>query len=89
MLTKRERILFELLVVAYHEILPFFHQLKPQFLCLLQAEREVFNLAKYMILQFDRKVRNPAFFELNVLAPPMTLLARDVGSRYDADVRIN
>jgi hypothetical protein len=89
MLAKRKLVLPEGTAMIHHEILSFSHQLQPQLLSFLQAEREILNLTENMLAQFDREVGDCITPALNTIAPPMKLLTRNISSRYDAGVRVN
>lgn len=90
MLAERERVLLESTVMIYDIFLSFRHQFQPQFFGFFQADREVLNSTKHLVLDFHRKIGDGAIaLLLYSLAPPLSLLAGDVRGGYDPDIWVD
>lgn len=76
-------------MLRHNKSLPLLHQLQPQRLRLLQADREIIHIIKHMVPQLSRETREPPSLPVQSLDPPVLPLARHVRRRYDADIRVD
>jgi len=57
MFAEQKSFLLKLVIMKLYKILPFFHQLQPQFLCLIQANGKLINIIHHFLLHFARECR--------------------------------
>lgn len=88
MLAESIIILLPILLRTFELSLPLLHQIFARPLCLLHADREVAHFVIHAISEFLGKLLE-GFVLVDLLSPPVPLLRRDIGGRWNQDIWIH